>query len=77
VLGRLPAAWPDGRTDREVQVLRLACRGTSRQTVGGRLGISAKTVSRHLEHAYLKIGVTTRAGAALYAVAHGLLDDTR
>jgi HD-GYP domain-containing protein (c-di-GMP phosphodiesterase class II) len=71
---RLPTAWPAGLTDREVEVLRLACRGTSREVVAGRLGISPKTVSRHLEHAYLKIGVTTRAGAALYAVAHGLLD---
>ena len=42
---------------------------------GPRLGISAKTVSRHLEHSYVKIGVSTRAGAALYAVAHGLLSE--
>jgi DNA-binding CsgD family transcriptional regulator len=60
-----------------VEVLRLACRGTSREAVARQLGISAKTVSRHLEHVYLKIGVTTRAGAALYAVARGLLDDAR
>ena len=70
---RLPARWPDGLTDREVDVLRLACRGSSRQEVATSLRISAKTVSRHLENAYAKIGVRTRAGAALYAVAHGLL----
>ncbi len=70
---RLPAHWPDGLTDREIDVLRLACRGSSRQEVATSLGISAKTVSRHLENAYAKIGVSTRAGAALYAVAHGLL----
>ena len=74
-LGRLRDAWPDGLTDREVDVLRVACRGASRETVGQQLGISAKTVSRHLEHSYLKIGVSTRAAAALYAVAHGLLSD--
>ena len=74
-LGRLRDVWPDGLTDREVDVLRLACRGASRESVARRLGISAKTVSRHLEHSYLKIGVSTRAAAALYAVAHGLLSD--
>ncbi len=73
VAPRLPARWPDGLTDREVDVLRLACRGSSRQEVATALRISAKTVSRHLENAYAKIGVSTRAGAALYAVARGLL----
>jgi HD-GYP domain-containing protein (c-di-GMP phosphodiesterase class II)/DNA-binding CsgD family transcriptional regulator len=74
-VGARPDRWPAGLTDREVAVLRLACRGTTKQAVGQQLGISAKTVSRHLENAYLKIGVSTRAGAALYAVAHDLLDD--
>jgi DNA-binding CsgD family transcriptional regulator len=72
-LGSLPASWPAGLTDREVDVLRLACHGASCQEVGQRLGISAKTVSRHLEHSYLKMGVSTRAAAALYALGHGLL----
>jgi DNA-binding NarL/FixJ family response regulator len=70
----VPPTWPDGLTDREVQVLRLACRGSSREQVAERLRISPKTVSRHLENAYLKIGVSTRAAAALYSVTHGLLD---
>jgi HD-GYP domain-containing protein (c-di-GMP phosphodiesterase class II) len=72
---RLAAGWPAGLTDREVDVLRLACRGLTREDVGQRLGISAKTVSRHLENSYGKIGVSTRAGAALFAVQHGLLTD--
>jgi HD-GYP domain-containing protein (c-di-GMP phosphodiesterase class II) len=70
---RLPRQWPDGLTDREVEVLRLACRGASRQEVATRLSISAKTVSRHLENGYAKARVSTRAAAALYAVEHGLL----
>jgi HD-GYP domain-containing protein (c-di-GMP phosphodiesterase class II) len=72
---RLPRHWPDGLTDREVEVLRLACRGTSREDVARRLSISAKTVSRHLENGYAKTGIRTRAGAALYVVEHGLLAD--
>jgi HD-GYP domain-containing protein (c-di-GMP phosphodiesterase class II)/DNA-binding CsgD family transcriptional regulator len=69
-----PVRWPNGLTDREVDVLRLACRGETRQAVADQLRLSAKTVSRHLENSYAKMGVSTRAAAALFAVAHGLLD---
>jgi DNA-binding NarL/FixJ family response regulator len=71
-----PQRWPAGLTDREVQVLRLACRGATRQAVATQLCISPKTVGRHLENSYAKIGVSTRAGAALFAVQHGLLSGT-
>ena len=72
---RLPSSWPAGLTDREVDVLRLACRGMSNREVAARLVISAKTVGRHLENSYAKIGVSSRASAALFAVANGLLAD--
>ena len=67
-------ARPAGLTEREVDVLRLAARGYTNRAVATRLGISAKTVGHHLEHIYAKAGVTTRAGATLFAVEHGLLD---
>jgi HD-GYP domain-containing protein (c-di-GMP phosphodiesterase class II)/DNA-binding CsgD family transcriptional regulator len=70
--GALPT-WPAGLTDREVDVLRLACRGMTIQQVARRLTISAKTVDRHLQNSYAKIGVSSRAGAAVFAVGHGLL----
>ncbi|WP_020419160.1 HD domain-containing phosphohydrolase [Amycolatopsis sp. ATCC 39116] len=73
---RLPSRWPGGLTDREVDVLRLACRGLSKPQVAQALCISVKTVGRHLENSYAKIGVSSRAGAALYAVHHGLLGET-
>ena len=66
--------WPAGLTDREVDVLRLACRGATKQAVAAQLRISAKTVGRHLENSYAKIGVSSRAAAALYAVDEGLLE---
>ena len=71
--GRL-SRWPAGLTDREVDVLRLACRGATKQAVAAQLRISAKTVGRHLENSYAKIGVSSRAAAALYAVNEGLLE---
>ena len=65
---------PAGLTDREVEVLRLIARGHANKQVAAALGISPKTVGRHVEHIYAKAGVTTRAGATLFAMEHGLSD---
>ncbi len=37
--------------------------------------VSPKTVGKHVEHIYAKIGASTRAAAGLYATQHGLLAD--
>ncbi len=65
--------WPAGLTDREVEVLRLATRGLSNKEIGAALSISPKTAGHHIQHIYDKIGVSTRAGAALFAMEHDLL----
>ena len=70
---RSRAAHPAGLTDREVEVLRLIARGRANKQVAAALRISPKTVGRHVEHIYAKAGVTTRAGATLFAMEHGLL----
>jgi DNA-binding NarL/FixJ family response regulator len=69
----LPGGRPAGLSDREVEVLRLLARGSTNRQVGSRLGISTKTVGRHVEHIYAKSGVSSRAAAALFAAEHGLL----
>jgi HD-GYP domain-containing protein (c-di-GMP phosphodiesterase class II) len=66
-------ARPAGLTEREVDVLRLIARGRSNKEVAHELGISAKTVGTHVEHIYAKAGVTTRAGATLFAMEHDLI----
>ena len=66
-------ANPAGLTDREVEVLGLIARGHANKQVANALGISPKTVGRHVEHIYAKASVTTRAGATLFAMEHGLL----
>lgn len=72
-LGRQAAgAWPAGLTDREVEVLRQISRGSSDKRIAADLGISAKTVAHHVQHVYDKIGVRSRAGAALFALEHRL-----
>ncbi len=69
-----PPRWPAGLTDREVEVLCLIARGRSNREVAERLFISAKTVGRHVENLYAKIGVSSRAAAAVFAMEHRLLD---
>jgi HD-GYP domain-containing protein (c-di-GMP phosphodiesterase class II)/DNA-binding CsgD family transcriptional regulator len=69
-----PPRWPAELTDREVEVLRLIARGRSNREVGDRLFISPKTVGRHVENLYAKIGVSSRAAAAVFAMEHRLLD---
>ena len=63
---------PAGLTDREAQVVALLARGLQTKQVARALGISAKTADRHVQNAYGKIGVSTRAAAALFAMEHGL-----
>jgi HD-GYP domain-containing protein (c-di-GMP phosphodiesterase class II) len=65
-------ARPAGLTEREAEVLALLARGLLTKEVARALGISAKTADRHVQNAYAKIGVSTRAGAALVAMEHGL-----
>jgi DNA-binding NarL/FixJ family response regulator len=63
---------PAGITDREAQVVGLLARGLQTKQIARALGISVKTADRHIQNAYGKIGVSTRAAAALFAMQHGL-----
>ena len=65
--------WPCGLTDREVEVLRLAARGLSNHRIAEQLVVSDRTVGHHLAHIYDKTDRRTRAGAAVFAMEHGLL----
>jgi DNA-binding NarL/FixJ family response regulator len=67
------SAWPDSLTDREIEVLRLISRGASQKDVGQTLVISHRTAAHHIQHIYDKVGVSTRAAAAMYAMEHDLL----
>jgi len=67
-------AFPAGLSDREVEVLRLLSRGKTNREIATTLVIAPKTVGRHVENIYAKLGVSTRAGAALFTAEHALLD---
>jgi HD-GYP domain-containing protein (c-di-GMP phosphodiesterase class II) len=72
---RIAAAAPAGLTEREIQVLRLVARGQSNKQIAKALAISARTAQHHVIHIYAKIGVSSRASAALFALENGLLTD--
>ena len=60
-------------TEREVEVLRLVAREQTNPSIARTLGISSKTVERHITHIYQKIDVSSRAGAAVHALENGLM----
>jgi DNA-binding NarL/FixJ family response regulator len=69
---RTPSA-PAGLTPREVEMLVLAARGLTTRAIASTLAISPKTAGNHIERIYSKIGVSTRAEAAMFAMRHDLL----
>ena len=69
----VPRAWPAGLSDREVDVLRLLATGLTNAQIAATLVISPRTAEHHVQHIYARIGASTRAAAALYAMQHGLL----
>ncbi len=72
-VARRRGAWPADLTDREVEVLRLVAGGASNREVAERLRISRRTAEHHVQNIYGKIGGSTRAAAALFAMEHGLV----
>jgi HD-GYP domain-containing protein (c-di-GMP phosphodiesterase class II) len=64
---------PGGLSRREVDVLRLAARGLTTREIADRLVISPKTADHHIQHIYGKIGVSTRAAAALWAMQNDIV----
>jgi DNA-binding CsgD family transcriptional regulator len=62
-----PAVLP--LTAREREVLRWVAAGKTDRDIAAILGISARTVHKHLQHVYEKLGVETRTAAAMRALA--------
>jgi DNA-binding CsgD family transcriptional regulator len=59
--------YPDGLTEREVEVLRLIASGKSNHQIAEALVISANTVARHVANIFNKTGAGNRTEAAAYA----------
>jgi predicted ATPase/DNA-binding CsgD family transcriptional regulator/Flp pilus assembly protein TadD len=64
---------PAGLTPREVEVLGLVATGMTNVQVAQRLFLSPRTVQRHLNSIYHKLGVSSRVAATRFALEHGLV----
>ena len=64
---------PAGLTAREAEVVGMLARGLQTKQIARALGISTKTADHHIQHAYRKAGVSSRAAATLFAMQHGLV----
>ncbi len=60
-------------TDRELDVLRLVGAGKANKAIAADLGISERTARTHVSHILLKLDLTSRTQAALWAVREGLV----
>jgi DNA-binding CsgD family transcriptional regulator len=64
--------YPAGLSAREAEVLRLVAQGLTNAQVADRLSLSPRTVDRHLNSVYTKLGVSSRSAATRFALEHGL-----
>ncbi|TIX35267.1 MAG: helix-turn-helix transcriptional regulator, partial [Mesorhizobium sp.] len=58
---------------RQTQVLRLIASGLTNPEIAGELGLSQRTVDRHVSDILTRLNVRTRAAATAFAVEHGLI----
>jgi HD-GYP domain-containing protein (c-di-GMP phosphodiesterase class II) len=64
---------PAGLTAREAEIVGLLARGLQTKQLAHALHVSVKTADRHIQNAYRKMGVSSRAAAILFAMEHGLV----
>jgi DNA-binding CsgD family transcriptional regulator len=65
---------PGGLSRRELEVLRLVSDGRTASEIASQLFISTRTAEHHIQNIYTKIGVSSRAAATRWAVAHEVVD---
>ena len=65
--------FPDHLTEREAQVLKLVAGGRTSREIAAELGLSLRTIERHIENIYGKIGARNKADATAYALTRGIV----
>jgi DNA-binding NarL/FixJ family response regulator len=65
-----------GLTVRELQVLRLVATGRTNRAIADELGLSEKTVARHISNIFNKLDVSSRAAATAFAFEHRLVESS-
>jgi len=65
-----------GLSARELEVLRLLARGMTNKAIAAELGLSERTIDRHVSNIFIKLHVTTRSGATAAAYRQDLISRT-
>ena len=74
LVGRSKATTSGDRlTSREREVLALVATGKTNRAIADALGLSEKTVARHVSNIFTKLGLSSRAAATAYAYRHRLV----
>ena len=64
---------PGGLSEREAEVLRLIAGGGTNREIAKALGISERTVDRHVSNIFTKLDVSSRAAATSFAHEHHIV----
>ncbi len=72
-IAKKPPSYPAGLSPREVEVLTLVAEGMTDAEIAERLFVSRRTVTSHLTSIYNKIGIGSRAAAAVWAKDQGVI----
>jgi len=70
--GRLPITAGTDMSVREIEVLRLIAEGLDNNEIARSLNLSSKTVKNHVSNILMKLELTNRVQAAVFAVRSGL-----
>src|SRR5665647_624171 len=73
IASRQPEQGVTDLSERELEVLRLLAEGLHNREIGVLMGISTRTVDRHCDNIYAKLGVSTRTEAVVRAISTKLL----
>jgi DNA-binding CsgD family transcriptional regulator len=71
-LSRMAPPIPAGLSRRELEVLRLVATGRTNREIAEELGISERTIDRHVSNIFAKLDVSSRAAATAFAYEHRL-----
>ena len=62
-----------GLTQRELEIVETVVAGYPNKDIASRFAISEQTVKHHLSNIFVKLGVSSRLEAAMFALHHGLV----